>query len=36
MPEPEEAERAQHTAMVSGGGELAWLVSSFPQLNEEI
>lgn len=36
MSEPAEAERAQHTAMVSGGGGLAWLVSSLPQLNEEV
>lgn len=35
MSEPE-AEGAQHTAMVSGGGGLAWLVSSLPQLNGEI
>lgn len=35
MSEPE-AEGAQHTAMVSGGRGLAWLISSLPQLNEEI
>lgn len=35
MSEPE-AEGAQHTATVSGGRGLAWLISSLPQLNEEI